>query len=183
MPFQKNPLELPGVLLIQGPVHKDARGYFYESFREADLLELGLPRFVQENVSQSAQHVLRGLHYQLKAAQQGKLVRCLSGKIFDVAVDVRKGSPTFGSHVSVRLSGDANEALYVPPGYAHGFCVLSDEAVVAYKVTDYYSPQHERSVAWNDPDLRIPWPVRKPVTNEKDAAAPPLSKAETDFTA
>jgi dTDP-4-dehydrorhamnose 3,5-epimerase len=182
MPLQTHTLELPGVILIEGPLHKDERGFFYESFREMELAELGLPRFVQDNFSHSVRGVLRGLHYQLAPADQAKLVRCLAGKIFDVAVDIRKDSPTYGQHASVRLSGDKNEMLYVPSGFAHGFCVLSDEADVMYKVTNYYSPKHERSVAWNDAELRIPWPVRKPSLAPKDAAAPPLAQAENNFT-
>ena len=165
---------IPGVLVIELGVFRDHRGYLFESwsrdrYREAGLLD----PFVQDNVSFSTKGVLRGLHYQEPNAQ-GKLLSVLDGEIFDVAVDIRQGSPTFGKHVAMILSRENRRQFYVPPGFAHGFVVLSDRAFVSYKCTDFYQPKHERSVRWDDPELAIPWPVADPILNGKDREAPLL---------
>jgi len=167
---------LPGVLVVEPRVFRDARGYFYESFNAARYREAGIDLpFVQDNFSRSRRGALRGLHLQ-QPHPQGKLVSVLAGEVFDVAVDVRVGSPTFGQWVGERLDGESKRQLYVPPGFAHGFCVLSDDTVFHYKCTDLYHPEAELSVAWNDPDLGIEWPVQGPVLSGKDAAAPKLSE-------
>jgi len=161
------------VLLIEPRVFGDSRGFFYESFNQRDFQQAtGLDlQFVQDNHSKSAQNVLRGLHYQLNQPQ-GKLVRVVAGEVFDVAVDIRRDSPTFGQWVGEILSGDNKRQLWVPPGLAHGFVVLSDSAEFLYKTTDYYAPAHERCIAWNDPTLAIEWPEfhGQPQLSAKDAA-------------
>lgn len=164
------------VLLIRPDVYEDSRGYFFESWRRDRFAEIGVDvDFVQDNHSGSRKGVLRGLHYQLKRPQ-GKLVRVVRGAVFDVAVDVRKGSPTFGKWVSAELSAENRCQLYVPPGFAHGFCVLSDWADFAYKCTDYYAPKDERGIRWNDPDIDIKWPGSDFSVSDKDAANPSLSE-------
>jgi dTDP-4-dehydrorhamnose 3,5-epimerase len=174
------PTALPEVVLLQPKVFGDARGFFLESFnarvfREATGMEAN---FVQDNHSRSGRGVLRGLHYQLRQPQ-GKLVRVVRGEVFDVAVDVRRSSPRFGQWVGVELSEDNQRQLWVPPGFAHGFLVLSDSADFLYKATDYYAPEHERCVAWNDPALAIAWPAGvTPILSAKDAAGLPLARAE-----
>ena len=169
------PTALPDVLLFEPAVFGDARGYFFETWQEQRYAQHGLPeRFVQDNVSRSQRGILRGLHLQEPYAQ-GKLVQVLDGEVFDVAVDVRVGSSTFGRWVSERLSADNHKQLYVPPGFAHGFCVLSESALLAYKCTELYHPETELSIAWNDPQLAIDWPVQEPVLSKKDAVAQPLS--------
>ena len=163
------------VLLLEPIVHGDARGYFMETFRESWFEENGIDlRFVQDNQSRSVQGTLRGLHYQLKQPQ-GKLVRVVSGEVFDVAVDMRKDSLTFGQWESVILSEDNKTQLWVPPGFAHGFVVLSDTADFEYKCTDYYDSSDEGSILWNDPELNIPWPIDNPILSDKDAAAERLA--------
>jgi dTDP-4-dehydrorhamnose 3,5-epimerase len=160
--------ELPGVLIVEPVVHGDARGFFLESFHARRYAESGLPEtFVQDNHSRSARGVLRGLHYQLQHPQ-GKLVRVVSGEVFDVAVDIRKGSPAFGRWVGATLSADNHRQLYVPPGFAHGFCVLSEYADFLYKCTDYYAPDDERGVRWDDPDIGIEWPALEVRLSDKD---------------
>ena len=174
------PLALPDVLLLEPAVHQDARGDFCESYNEAVFdRALGRPvRFVQDNQSRSARNVLRGLHYQL-GQPQGKLVRVVEGEIYDVAVDLRRTSPTFRQWAGVRLSAAEPHQLWVPEGYAHGFLVLSAHATVLYKTTTYYAPGQERSLAWNDPALAIDWPLQgAPVLSDKDRAAPRLSDAD-----
>lgn len=169
------------VLIIEPKVFGDARGFFFESYNAAQFTsETGLkPDFVQDNHSKSARGVLRGLHYQI-VQPQGKLVRVVSGEVFDVAVDIRKSSPTFGKWVGVHLSGDNFRQLWVPPGFAHGFVVLSETAEFLYKTTDYYAPAHERCIAWNDPTLAIDWPIDfAPSLSAKDAAGVSLAQAET----
>jgi dTDP-4-dehydrorhamnose 3,5-epimerase len=167
---------LPGVLLIEPRVFGDARGFFYESFNAARYLDAGIDLpFVQDNFSQSRKGILRGLHLQ-QPHPQGKLVSVLSGRVFDVAVDVRVGSPHFGRWVGEILDGESKRQLFVPPGFAHGFCVLSDEALFHYKCTDLYHPEAELSVIWNDPDIGIEWPEASPVLSDKDAAAPRLAE-------
>jgi len=171
---------LPGVLLITAKVFGDDRGSFFESFNLRRMAEAGLPsHWVQDNFSISKKNVLRGIHYQL-TQPQGKLVSAVYGTVLDVAVDLRKSSPTFGQHVGVELSGGSGTMLWIPEGFGHAFLVLSQSAGFAYKVTDYYSPQGERTIAWNDPDLAIPWPVKpdEAVVSEKDAMGRPLRDAE-----
>ena len=175
--------ELPGVLLITPAVFRDDRGFFLESFNEATFADAGLDaRFVQDNHSRSGKGVLRGLHYQLRHPQ-GKLVRVVRGKIFDVAADIRRGSPTFGKWVGVTLDDSEMSALWIPAGFAHGFCALSDGVDVIYKCTDFYAPSDERGVLWNDPLLKITWPVEKPIVNEKDQSYPPLREDSPDIPA
>lgn len=161
--------KIPDVLIIEPDVFGDARGYFYETFSDNRYREAGLKlSFVQDNVSFSAKGVLRGLHFQ-NPHQQGKLVQVLSGEVFDVAVDIRVGSPNFGQWVGETLSAGNHRQLYIPPGLAHGFCVLSDTALFSYKCTDYYSPATESGVIWNDPDIGIAWPANNPLVSKKDA--------------
>ncbi len=175
------PTEIPDVLIIEPTVFGDARGYFFESFNQrrfAELTGVTLP-FVQDNQSRSAKNVLRGLHYQIKQPQ-GKLVRVLSGEVFDVCVDLRRSSPTFGKAVWVTLSAENFRQLWVPPGFAHGFLVASDSADIAYKATDYYAPEHERSLLWSDPALAIPWPLDcATLLSAKDRDGAPLAQADT----
>jgi dTDP-4-dehydrorhamnose 3,5-epimerase len=173
------PTELAEVLIIEPKVFGDDRGWFYESYNERELEKAGLrARFVQDNHSRSARNVLRGLHYQIRQPQ-GKLVRVLAGEVFDVAVDIRKSSPTFGKWTATALSAASKKACWIPPGFAHGFLVMSDYAEVQYKVTDYWASQHERCILWNDPELGIPWPVKgAPVLSAKDRAGLPLREAE-----
>ncbi len=176
--------DIPDVLIVEPKVFGDARGFFFESFNQKRFEELtGLaPHFVQDNHSRSAQGVLRGLHYQLEQAQ-GKLVRVTAGEVFDVCVDLRRSSPTFGKSVSVVLSADNHRQLWIPPGFAHGFLVTSDSADFQYKTTDYYAPQHERALQWNDPALQIDWPLASiggvPTLSAKDQAGVPLAQADT----
>lgn len=164
------PTSLPEVLVIEPKVFADERGYFMETWSSARYHELGIPPFIQDNVSLSRRAVLRGLHYQEPFAQ-GKLVCVLQGNVFDVAVDVRSDSPTFAKWAGVILSGENKRQVYVPPGFAHGFCVISDVALLVYKCTERYAPEAEGSVLWNDPDIGIEWPVRQPILSEKDGAA------------
>lgn len=167
-------LEIPDVLLVQPDVFGDARGYFLESYNAARYHRAGIELpFVQDNVSVSARGVLRGLHFQHPNAQ-GKLVQVLAGEVFDVAVDIRAGSPTFGRWVSATLSSANHHQLWVPPGFAHGFVVTSDSATFSYKCTAFYEPGTERSIRWNDPDLAIRWPLADVLLSDKDAAAPRL---------
>ncbi|XSG84176.1 MAG: dTDP-4-dehydrorhamnose 3,5-epimerase [Methylohalobius sp. ZOD2] len=159
---------LPGVLLIEPDVFGDARGFFMESWNRRRYGEAGLKvDFVQDNLSLSRKGILRGLHYQWPQPQ-GKLVQVLRGAVFDVAVDIRRGSPTFGHWVGYELSVDNHRQLYVPEGFAHGFCVLSNEALFAYKCTDFYQPKTEYSLRWDDPDIGIDWPVAEPMLSDKD---------------
>lgn len=156
--IQVTPLDIDGLYLITPAVHEDGRGYFVETFNQQDLQEAGLDAtFVQDNESRSRKGVLRGLHFQ-KQHPQGKLVRVIAGKVFDVAVDLRPGSATFGKWQGVRLDGETKQQFYIAPGFAHGFLVLSDEAVFAYKCTDFYHPEDEGGLLWNDSDLSIAWP-------------------------
>ncbi len=175
------PTAIPDVLILEPTVHGDARGFFLESYNQRRFEALtGIgTSFVQDNHSRSARGVLRGLHYQIRQPQ-GKLVRVLAGEIFDVCVDLRRSSPSFGQSVGVVLSADNFRQLWVPPGFAHGFVVTSATADLAYKTTDYYAPEHERSLLWNDPALAIPWPLDgPPLLSAKDQAGTLLSQAET----
>jgi dTDP-4-dehydrorhamnose 3,5-epimerase len=172
---------IPDVLVIEPKVFGDARGFFFESWNRRDFARLvGRDvEFVQDNHSASARNVLRGLHYQLQRPQ-GKLVRVVAGEVFDVAVDLRRSSPTFGRWVGERLSTENHRMLWVPPGFAHGFVVLSEEAEFLYKATDYYAPDDERTLLWNDPALGIAWPLAgEPLLKPKDAAGKRLAEAET----
>ena len=174
------PTAIPEVLVIEPKVFGDARGFFFESYNEQAFAQAtGLRvNFVQDNHSRSARGVLRGLHYQLQQPQ-GKLVRVVRGSVFDVAVDIRRTSPTFGKWVGVELSEENQRQMWVPPGFAHGFLVTSDSADFLYKTTDYYAPTHERCIAWNDPALAITWPaVVTPVLSAKDQQGLPLAQAE-----
>lgn len=171
--------DLPDVLLIEPKVFGDERGFFFESWNRRTLAELGLDlEFVQDNHSRSARNVLRGLHYQLEHAQ-GKLVRAIQGEVFDVAVDLRRSSPTFGRWAGFTLSAANKRMAWIPPGFAHGFCVTSDYAEFLYKTTDYWYPEHERSLRWDDPQLAIPWPLAgDPLLAAKDQAGQSLAAAE-----
>ena len=170
------PTAIPDVLLVEPKVFRDERGFFLEVYHRKKFEEAGLPgEFVQDNHSFSIHGTLRGLHGQLRQPQ-GKLVRALQGEIFDVAVDLRLGSPTFGRWVSAVLSGENLLQLWVPPGLVHGFCVLSESAHVQYKCTALYAPSDEYSILWNDPEIGIEWPVEKPLLSPKDAAAPTLAE-------
>ena len=178
--MQATRLAIPDAVLIEPKVFGDARGFFYESFNQRAFNEAtGTDyQFVQDNHSRSSKGVLRGLHYQIQQPQ-GKLVRVVQGAVFDVAVDIRKSSPTFGQWVGVELSADNHRQLWVPPGFAHGFVVLSETAEFLYKTTDYYAPEHERCIAWNDADLRIDWHlVGSPVLSDKDARGLALAQAQ-----
>jgi len=167
-------LELPEVILVEPDVHRDPRGFFLETYHLDKYRAGGVPGpFVQDNHSRSIQGTLRGLHAQ-RRRPQGKLVRAVEGEMFDVAVDIRRDSATFGRWVAVRLSGENFHQLYVPPGFAHGFCVLSRVVHVEYKCTELYDPADEIGVAWNDPDVAIGWPVRDPIVSEKDRRLPRL---------
>lgn len=171
---------IPDVLVLEPKVFGDERGYFYESFNQSDFEQsTGLkPTFVQDNHSKSSKNVLRGLHYQINQSQ-GKLVRVLQGEVFDVAVDLRKSSPTFGNWVGEVLSAENKRQLWIPEGFAHGFLVLSETAEFLYKTTDYYAPQHERCIAWNDSDLAINWPIETtPLLSDKDLMGYSIQEAE-----
>ncbi len=175
----RTPLE--GVLVIEPQVHRDERGFFLESYSARTLLEHGITTtFIQDNHSRSVKGTLRGLHYQVGEGQV-KLVRVLAGAIFDVAVDIRWGSPTFGQWFGVALSADNFRQLYIPVGFAHGFCVLSETADVAYKCNSYYAPADERGLAWNDPTLTIAWPVTDPILSARDQHQPLLADIGRDF--
>ncbi len=178
MPFTFVKQELDGVVLIQPQVFADGRGFFLETYRMADFAKAGIERlFVQDNHSRSIKGTLRGLHYQKPPFEQGKLVRALRGKVFDVVVDMRKDSSTFGEWFGVTLSDKNKNMLYVPEGFAHGFEVLSDTADLLYKTTNVYSPEHESGIIWNDPGLNIAWPIEEPIMADRDTKWPTLKKA------
>jgi dTDP-4-dehydrorhamnose 3,5-epimerase len=178
--IKKIPTSLADVFLLEPRVFGDDRGFFFESYNQRAMAEIGIvERFVQDNHSCSSRNVLRGLHYQIRQVQ-GKLVRVAEGEILDVAVDLRRSAPTFGEWAAERLSGANQRMLWIPPGFAHGFCVLSDRAHVLYKATDFYAPEHERTLAWNDPDLGIDWQLSgDPIISEKDQHGVCLRQAET----
>lgn len=174
------PSSVPEVLILEPKVFGDERGFFYESYNARVLAEqAGInASFVQDNHSRSAKNVLRGLHYQIQQPQ-GKLIRVTAGEVFDVAVDIRRSSPTFGKWTGNILSGNNQRMLWIPPGFAHGFLVTSDHAEVEYKTTDYWAPQHERCIVWNDPDLSINWPLQgEPILSQKDRAGVSYRQAE-----
>ena len=169
------PTALPGVIVVEPDLHRDDRGFFLESFHARRYAEAGIPTsFVQDNHSLSARGTLRGLHAQ-RCSPQGKLVRAIFGEIYDVVVDIRVDSPTFGRWVGIVLSADNFRQCYVPPNFAHGFCVLSEWAEFEYKCTEFYDPTDEIRLLWNDPDIGIEWPIREPILSEKDRAARPLA--------
>ncbi len=174
------PLSIPDVILIQPDVHRDARGFFFESWQKNKFAKAGIDQeFVQDNHSRSSKDVLRGLHYQIRQPQ-GKLIRAIVGEVFDVAVDLRHSSPSFGKWVGVNLSSENFNMLWIPPGFAHGFLVLSDVAEFVYKATDFYAPQYERCILWNDRDLGIDWPIsgHEPILSEKDSKGKLFREAE-----
>jgi dTDP-4-dehydrorhamnose 3,5-epimerase len=169
------PTDLPGVIVVEPDIHRDGRGFFLETYHADKYRAGGIDgRFVQDNHSQSARGTVRGLHLQVRRPQ-GKLIRVVDGEIFDVAVDVRRGSPTFGRWVGVTISAGNFKQCYVPPGFAHGFCVTSPDAQVEYKCTDLYDPGYEIGIAWNDPALAIAWPVAEPLLSERDRRNPELA--------
>jgi dTDP-4-dehydrorhamnose 3,5-epimerase len=182
MPFIFQRLDIPEIILIEPRRFEDTRGFFMETYKYSDFLRNGIQEhFVQDNYSRSVRDVLRGLHYQRNPHAQGKLIQCIKGKIFDVAVDIRKGSPTFMQWISSELSEENNRMFYVPPGFAHGFIVVSDIADVIYKCTKEYSPEDDRGIIWNDPDIQIRWPIQEPVLSEKDSRHPLLRDADNNF--
>lgn len=183
MPFDFRPLRLPGLVLVEPRVFRDQRGWFLEMYKRSEFAAAGIDAtFVQDNYARSVgAGTLRGMHYQLAPAAQGKLIRVVVGEIHDVVVDIRKGSPTFGEWEAVTLSEENKRMLWVPPGFAHGYCAVSDVSEIVYKVTHEYSPTHERAVRWDDPKLAIPWPTKAPLLSEKDQKAPFLDGAETNF--
>jgi dTDP-4-dehydrorhamnose 3,5-epimerase len=176
--------EIPDVVIIEPTVFGDSRGYFFESFNQKEFEKhVGKINFVQDNESKSTRGVLRGLHFQKPPFQQSKLVRCIEGIVLDVAVDFRKGSPTFGKHVAVELSGENKRQLFVPRGFAHGFVVLSETATFAYKVDNWYAPESDAGILWNDPTLNIDWKIAKDEVklSKKDQNLKPFSELETPF--
>lgn len=176
-----SPMSIPDVVLVTPHLFGDERGFFMETWHARRFEEAGIPaQFVQDNHSLSARNILRGLHYQIRQPQ-GKLVRVVSGEVFDVAVDLRRGSTTYGHWTAACLSSQNKQQMWIPPGFAHGFLVLSEQAEFVYKCTDFYAPEHERTLLWNDPELDIAWPLpggRDPVVSAKDAAGTSFSQAE-----
>ncbi len=182
MTFKFVRLEIPDVVLVETPIVRDERGLFRELYKESEFAANGITEhFVQDNGSQSVKGVLRGLHYQKQPKAQGKLVAVTEGSIWDVAVDIRQGSPTYGKWVAAELSLANGLAMYVPPGFAHGYCVLSERAAIFYKVTAEYAPELERGVIWNDPALAISWPARDSILSTRDAQLPRLEGADNEF--
>ena len=182
MPFKFSKMNIPDVVLIEPRIFSDSRGFFMELFKASEFQANGLPMaFIQVNHSRSQKNVLRGLHYQLNPKAQAKLISVIHGEIFDVAVDIRRNSPTYGQWVADRLSGANKRMLFIPEGFAHGFCVLSDEAEVIYYCSREYAPDLERSILWNDPTIAISWPVKEPLLSSKDSGGSFLSRAENNF--
>jgi len=170
------------LIIIEPLIFGDNRGFFMEFYNYKDFAEFGIKEnFVQDNHSKSSKGVLRGLHWQIMPMAQSKLIRCIQGEIFDVVVDIRKGSPTFGKWVHINLSGENKKMLYIPKGFGHGFAVLSEEAEIIYKVDNFYSPMYERGIVWNDPEIGIHWPISDPILSEKDRNFPTLKHADTNF--
>ena len=169
MALEVKKFDIEGLFLVKSDVYKDDRGYFMEAHKESAFAEFGLPAFVQDNISFSKKGVLRGLHFQIPPKAQGKLVRCLEGRIWDIAVDIRESSSTYGKWQGVELAATTGEAFFIPEGFAHGFVVLSEIALVLYKTTAEYAPEAEKGIVWNDPDLKIEWPVKNPILSERDA--------------
>lgn len=183
MPASFRRLEIPEIVLVEPAVFTDNRGYFMETYKHSEFAGWGVnDSFVQDNHSHSRRGVLRGLHYQKPPAAQGKLIQVVRGTIFDVGVDIRRGSPTYGRWAGAVLSDENHHMIYIPPGFAHGFCILSEEADVLYKVTAEYSREHDRGILWSDPQIGIRWPIAAPLLSDKDAELPPLAEADNDFT-
>lgn len=182
MPFTFSNTRIPGVVIIKPIVSPDERGFFMETYKKTDYEKAGIKeQFVQENQSLSSKGTLRGLHYQKDPKAQGKLVRVLRGEIFDVAVNIRTGSPTYGKYVTANLSTENRHMIYIPPGFAHGFCVLSKEAEVCYLTTKVYSAELDRGIIWNDPEIGIRWPIKNPVLSPKDLKHPTLKNADNNY--
>jgi len=182
MPFRFQRLNIPDVILIEPRILKDQRGFFMETYKRSEFAVNGISgEFVQSNYSHSTRGTLRGLHYQKHPQAQAKLVVALTGKVLDVAVDIREGSPTYGQWVGAVLSDENFHMLYIPVGFAHGFCVLSEEADFVYQVTAEYAPELDRGILWNDPAIGIQWPISEPVLSPRDAQLPTLQEANTDF--
>lgn len=182
MPFQFHRLRIPDVILIEPKVFSDVRGFFIETYKKSEFKANGIPNnFIQDNYSHSTKGILRGLHYQKQPQAQGKLITVLKGKVFDVAVDIRKGSPTYGQWIGVTLSDNKVQMLYIPVGFAHGFCVLSDEVDFIYKVTAEYAAELDRGIIWNDPTINVEWPIENPLLSAKDKRLPFLHDADSDF--
>jgi dTDP-4-dehydrorhamnose 3,5-epimerase len=182
MPFQFTPLEIPEVILIETRRFGDDRGFFMETYKQEEFAANGIHGpFVQDNCSHSAQGVVRGLHYQIPPHAQGKLLVVVQGEIFDVAVDIRRHSPTYGQWVGAVLSARNGRMLYIPSGFAHGFCVLSESATLTYKVTDVYMPAYEQGIRWDDPTVGINWPVTDPILSVRDKQLPSLADVENPF--
>jgi dTDP-4-dehydrorhamnose 3,5-epimerase len=182
MSFEFEALDLPGLILVKPQIMGDGRGFFLELYKHSDFVRAGIrEHLVQDNYSKSLKGVLRGLHYQKEPMAQGKLVTCIAGTIFDVAVDIRRGSPGYGKWVGAELSGETKRLLYVPAGFAHGFQVISDTAEVLYKCTMEYSPSDDRGIIWNDPDIGVAWPLDDPLLSGKDKTHPRLKDADNNF--
>lgn len=181
MPFEFFSLEIPEVVLIKPKVFEDERGFFLECFKHSEFAHIGISfNFVQDNHSKSKKGVLRGLHYQLEPKAQGKLIRCINGRIWDVAVDIRKGSITFAKWVAVELSEENKNMLWIPPGFAHGFVAIEDSEII-YKCTAEYDSELDRGIVWNDLTIGIRWPVKEPLLSNKDKSLPTLQEAENNF--
>jgi len=182
MPFEFKKLEIPDLIQIKPKVFNDARGFFLESYKYSEFFANGIKyQFVQDNFARSSQGVLRGLHYQLNPKAQGKLIRCVRGAVFDVAVDIRKGSPWYGKWVGIELSETNHLIFWIPPGFAHGYLAITPQAEVLYKTTNEYDPKLERGIIWNDPILAIRWGVSSPTISPKDSILPSLKDAENNF--
>ena len=182
MPFEFVPLEVPGLTLIKPKLFSDNRGLFLELYKHSDFIKAGIgEHFAQDNYSVSTKRTLRGLHYQKNPKAQGKLVSCVKGRIYDVAVDIRKGSPYYGKWSGVELTEENRYLLYVPPGFAHGFQAMSDSAAVMYKCTCEYSIVDDRGIIWNDPDINVAWPLKNPLLSEKDKMHPLLTDADNNL--
>lgn len=182
MIFKFTKLEIPEVILITPKVFIDSRGFFSETYKKSEFILNGIEdNFVQDNHSRSTKGVLRGLHYQKKEKAQSKLVRCISGEILDIAVDIRKNSKTYGKYVSILLSNENKNMLYIPKGFAHGFLVLSDVSEILYKTSEEYSPENDRGILWSDPAININWNYDNPILSDKDKKLPLLSEADNDF--
>ena len=182
MTFLFKKLEIPEIILVEPQLFSDTRGFFFESFKESDFSLNGIhEKFVQDNYSHSSHGVIRGLHYQKSPKHQAKLITVVQGEIFDVAVDSRTGSPTFGQWVGEILSDNNHRSLYIPKGFAHGFCVISEEADIFYKVSSEYSKEHEQGIMWNDPNINILWPHKKPIISDKDNKLTSLENSDNNF--
>ena len=182
MPFKFKKLEIPAVVAIEATSFSDERGIFFEGFKESDFISNGIhAKFVQDNISHSIKNVLRGLHYQKNPKAQAKLVIPIKGKIFDVAVDIRDDSPSFGKWVGEVLSEDNHKSMFIPEGFAHGFCVISEQADILYKVSNEYSSENERGIIWNDSSLKIDWPIDNPILAKRDEEYPMLNDIDNNF--